>query len=92
MSSSATNAVSAEARAVFSPFGSGSRACLGLHIARMELRYAVAMFFRELPGAKLADSVTNESMMPLNFFLIAPKGHKCEIILPGQEAGRPVTP
>jgi cytochrome P450 len=77
---------------VFNPFGAGSRACLGIHVARMELRYAVAIFFMELKGARLAETVTDESMAPLNFFLIAPKGHKCEIVLPGKEMARPITP
>ena len=86
------NAVSAEARAVFNPFGAGSRACLGIHVARMELRYAVAIFFRELRGARLAETVTDENMAPLNFFLIAPKGKKCEIVLPGGKLARPITP
>lgn len=48
----------------------------------MELRYAVALFFREMRGAKLADTATTDSMAPLNFFLIAPKSHKCEVSLP----------
>lgn len=42
----------------------------------------MALFFREMRGAKLAASATSESMAPLNFFLIAPKSHKCEIVLP----------
>jgi len=58
----------------------------------MELRYAVAIFFRELKGARLAETVTDESMAPLNFFLIAPKGKQCEIMLPGKELARPITP
>jgi len=58
----------------------------------MELRYAVAIFFRDLRGARLADMVTEESMAPLNFFLIAPKGKKCEIVLPGKRLARPITP
>jgi len=58
----------------------------------MELRYAVAIFFREFRGARLAETVTDESMAPFNFFLIAPKGKKCEIVLPGKESARPITP
>lgn len=45
----------------------------------MELRYAVAFMFREMKGVKLAPSTTPESMEFENFFLIAPKAHKCEI-------------
>jgi hypothetical protein len=45
----------------------------------MELRYAVAFFFRDCRGIRLALSTTPESMEFENFFLIAPKAHRCEI-------------
>lgn len=67
------------ARAVYAPFGGGARACLGQHIAYSELRIGAAEFFRQLVGAKLAESVTDESMWMENFFLIAPKAHQCEV-------------
>jgi len=47
----------------------------------MELRLASAEFFRKCTGARLAPSVTPESMELENFFLIAPSGHKCEITM-----------
>lgn len=47
----------------------------------MELRLAVAEFFRVCKDAKLAPSATPQSMAMLNFFLIAPAAHKCEIVL-----------
>lgn len=71
------------AKALYSPFGFGSRTCLGIHMARMELRLAVAEFFRTLPGVRLAPSVTEESMALENYFLIAPASHRCEITLKG---------
>ncbi|KAL4880289.1 cytochrome P450 [Aspergillus karnatakaensis] len=64
----------------YSPFGAGSRICLGIHLAYMELRLAAAEFFRECRGVKLAPSVTKESMAFENYFLIAPRGHKCEVV------------
>lgn len=73
--------VSPLAKSVFHPFGAGTRVCIGIHLARMELRLATARFFQECRGAKLAASTTDESMKPVNFFLIAPTAHKCEIVM-----------
>lgn len=64
----------------FSPFGAGARTCLGIHLAYMELRIAAAEFFRKCRGVKLAGDVTWESMRPENYFLIAPVGHRCEVV------------
>ncbi|KAK4621200.1 Cytochrome P450 monooxygenase [Fulvia fulva] len=74
--------VSPEAKKVFHPLGSGSRICVGMHLAYMELRLASAEFFRVCKGACLAASVTDESMEMENHFLMAPRGHKLEIVLP----------
>ncbi|KAL3462838.1 cytochrome P450 [Aspergillus heterothallicus] len=72
--------MASQAQAAFSPFGAGARICLGIHLAYMELRLAAAEFFRECRGVRLAPSATWESMEPENYFLIAPRGHKCEIM------------
>jgi cytochrome P450 len=66
---------------MYSPFGLGSRVCLGVHLARMEMRLATTEFFRVCQGAMLAPSVTNDSMGMENYFLIAPVGHKCEVVV-----------
>ncbi|KAI7191085.1 cytochrome P450 monooxygenase-like protein [Hortaea werneckii] len=72
------------AKAVFSPFGAGSRTCLGIHLAYMELRLAAAGFFRQISeSVALSSSSTAECMDQENYFLIAPAGHKCEVVLKG---------
>ncbi|ORY14583.1 cytochrome P450 monooxygenase-like protein [Clohesyomyces aquaticus] len=81
MSSGTPPAQSPDAKLAFHPFGAGARSCVGIHLARMELRYAVAFFFRECKRMRLCESVTEESMEFENFFLIAPKGHRCEVTL-----------
>lgn len=73
--------ISETARAFFIPFGAGSRACLGIHIAYMELRLGAAEFFRQCARSRLAPSTTPESMALENFFLIAPKAHRCDIVV-----------
>jgi cytochrome P450 len=50
----------------FQPFSSGARGCIAIHLVMTELRLFVATFFRELPGLKLAPSVTEESMVILD--------------------------
>ncbi|KAL5051310.1 hypothetical protein BDW71DRAFT_193723 [Aspergillus fruticulosus] len=68
------------AQLAFSPFGAGARICLGVHLAYMELRLAAAEFFRSCRGVKLAPDTTWETMKPENYFLIAPTGHRCEVV------------
>jgi len=70
---------SADAKTAFHPFGVGTRSCVGIHLARMEIRYAVAFFFRECKGMRLAKRTTPETMEFENFFLIAPKAHACHV-------------
>ncbi|KAL6796946.1 sterigmatocystin biosynthesis P450 monooxygenase [Trichoderma sp. SZMC 28012] len=77
----AVSRITDAAKAVYSPFGLGARVCLGVHLARMEMRLATTEFFRACRGARLAHSVTDESMAMENHFLIAPKSHTCEIVL-----------
>jgi hypothetical protein len=79
------------------PFGGGARSkcnyfcrnfrtnectvCLGLHLALMEMRLAVAGFFRTYPDAKVSthDGFSDGEMEQVIFFLMFPKGKRCMI-------------
>ncbi|KAF5235679.1 hypothetical protein FANTH_11629 [Fusarium anthophilum] len=73
--------MSAAQKTALSPFGAGSRVCIGLHLAWMELRLGAALFLRECRGARLGPGMTDEMMEMENHFLIAPKAHTCIIKL-----------
>ncbi|KAF9698457.1 hypothetical protein EKO04_003425 [Ascochyta lentis] len=75
------SSMTAQQKAAYMPFGGGSRVCLGIHLAYMELRLAAAMFFKQCRGAKLSDCMRDEMMEMENHFLISPKGHCCWISL-----------
>ena len=74
-------ALSPAAKTTFCAFGAGATSCLGINLAWMELRYATSMFFRECKGMRLGLNTTPESMDLENYFVIIPKGHKCEVTL-----------
>lgn len=59
-------------QAAFNTFGARSRTCLGMHLARMEMRYAVAHFFRNCAGARLARSTTSKEHGNVEFLLDQP--------------------
>jgi hypothetical protein len=73
--------MSAQQKAAYMPFGGGSRVCIGLHLAWMELRLGAALFFRQCRGAQLGETMRDEMMEMDNRFLISPKGHCCYVIL-----------
>ncbi|TKX24995.1 sterigmatocystin biosynthesis monooxygenase-like protein 2 [Elsinoe australis] len=75
--------IPAEAKATFSAFGAGATSCLGINLAWMELRYGAALLFRQCRGLRLAESVTPETMALENYFVITPKGKKCEVTMKG---------
>lgn len=62
-------------KSAWTPFGGGTRVCLGIHLAYMELRHGTAEFVRQCGHLELSKLTTPESMEMENYFLIAPKGH-----------------
>ncbi|KAK3350259.1 cytochrome P450 [Lasiosphaeria hispida] len=68
-------------RRLAQPWGVGTRSCIGNRLAVMEMRLAVALFFRECRGARLGEGVTDDSMAPLFRFFMFPKGHTCKVTL-----------
>lgn len=55
--------------------------CIGMHLARMELRLAVAHFFRRFPRAKrsIKEGMSEADVEQEMYFLVNPKGHRCLI-------------
>lgn len=52
--------------------------CIGMHLARIELRKGAALFFRNFPNARLTtkEGFSDRDMDQVMFFLMAPKGHR----------------
>lgn len=70
-----------EMKEAFVPMSAGSRSCLGVHIAKLQLWHATVAFFRACPDAQIAPATTAASMEIFDYFVIAPVSHKCEITL-----------
>ncbi|KAK4447178.1 cytochrome P450 [Podospora aff. communis PSN243] len=68
-------------RRVAQPFGIGTRSCIGIHLAKMELRLATALFFRECRGIKISKNMTEDMMIQRMKFFTYPKGNRCDITL-----------
>ncbi|KAK0617757.1 cytochrome P450 [Immersiella caudata] len=68
-------------RRVAQPFGIGTRSCIGIHLAKMELRLATALFFRECKGIKISKDMTEDMMVQRMKFFTYPKANRCNITL-----------
>ncbi|KAK5717688.1 hypothetical protein LTR15_008527 [Elasticomyces elasticus] len=69
-----------EMKESFYPWGGGSRICIGMHFAQLELRYALAHFYRTFAGGMkpaFVEGFTEEDMLQLSYFLCPPKGKRC---------------
>ncbi|KAF4464345.1 cytochrome P450 [Fusarium albosuccineum] len=65
----------------FCPFGAGTRTCIGVHLARMELRLGTAALLKACPGLKLSSEMKDSMMDMYNFFLAGPVGKRCEVTM-----------
>ncbi|EXV00321.1 cytochrome P450 [Metarhizium robertsii] len=65
----------------FMPFGRGSRSCIGLHLAQIEIRLAAARFFLTFPEAKPSslEGMSDQDMVPAIYFTTVPAGNRCLI-------------
>ncbi|KJK86857.1 hypothetical protein H633G_09287 [Metarhizium anisopliae BRIP 53284] len=65
----------------FMPFGRGSRSCIGLHLAQIEIRLAAARFFLTFPEAKPSslEGMSDRDMVPAIYFTTVPAGNRCLI-------------
>ncbi|KAF7936521.1 uncharacterized protein EAE97_007887 [Botrytis byssoidea] len=70
-----------EFKSAYYPFGAGTRTCVGIHLAKMEIYLILASLFRVCKGIKIAPSQDDEGMEIENFFVIGPKGHKCLVTM-----------
>ncbi|KAF7859531.1 uncharacterized protein EAF02_010979 [Botrytis sinoallii] len=68
-------------KAANNPFGAGTRTCVGMHLANMEIYLILALLFRECKGIRIASIQDDEGMEIENYFVIGPKGHKCLVTM-----------
>ncbi|KAI9042841.1 cytochrome P450 [Aspergillus affinis] len=59
------------------------KVCLGIHLARIELRLATSLFFRAFPSVKMSthEGMCDDDMEMASYFLLSPKGHQCLVEL-----------
>lgn len=65
----------------FMPFGRGARTCVGSHLAMIEIRLGVALFFRKFPKSVVStkEGMSDEDMKSKIYFLNSPTGKRCLI-------------
>ncbi|CAN9186207.1 unnamed protein product [Alternaria alternata] len=66
----------------FYTFGGGSRASIGAHFAQLELRHALANFYRTFTKGVTASSARSFSKAEMEvdtYFMTLPKGKRCVI-------------
>ncbi|RWA09528.1 hypothetical protein EKO27_g5582 [Xylaria grammica] len=82
---------SPEMRQALSPWGFGSRICLGMHLAHIQLQLALAVLVGNF-HVTLPEGFDHEKMRMKNFWLVFPIGRKAEIAVKKlEEGGKGVT-
>jgi len=61
------------------PFSKGTRACLGIHLAMMELKLTTAALVRDYT-VTVAPGMRDEDMRMTDHFLVLPAGGKCDLV------------
>ncbi|KAK3637992.1 hypothetical protein LTR56_013392 [Elasticomyces elasticus] len=72
-----------EMKESFYPWGGGSRICIGMHFAQLELRYALAHFYRTFAGGMkpaFVEGFEEGDMLQMSYFLCPPKGKRCLVM------------
>lgn len=69
---------SEEMKALFMPFSKGTRACLGIHLAMMELKLTTARLVGEYV-VTVGDSMRDTDMDMKDHFLVLPAGGRCDL-------------
>ncbi|KAI0506385.1 cytochrome P450 [Xylaria bambusicola] len=62
-------------------FGGGTRICLGMHLAYIELRLGLAHFFRTFPRARVStlEGMKDDDMIQALHVVASPQSHRCLI-------------
>ncbi|TGJ78977.1 hypothetical protein E0Z10_g9784 [Xylaria hypoxylon] len=62
-------------------FGGGSRICIGMHLAYIELRMGLAYFFRTFPKSRVSslEGMGDNDMKEALYFISSPQNHRCII-------------
>jgi cytochrome P450 len=61
---------------LFMPFGKGRRGCMGMNLATMEMKLAIATLFKRYT-VKVSEQMKEDDMDIIDRFAITPKGRHC---------------
>jgi cytochrome P450 len=61
---------------LFMPFGKGKRNCIGMNLAMMEMKLAIASILKRYT-VKVSEQMKEDDMDPVDRFVAMPKGGKC---------------